>query len=440
MSGILSLPPEVFLGILQYLKADRKTDPVATALFRLGLTCHSIHKFMNLWATSEAIQDLQNLHSVCSKGNTCTPSPLSVLCRRLGNVCMLCSNRARRSSTGEIFTNLPLCRACEATKVPKISNINLERLYALSGDPQDFLKTLESRENLDHRLYRWSDIEPLVVNGSLKEKWKSGRRHRNDFIPFNPEEYAEFSFEQLDYDEEEEWMEMIWKFPQLLLKETLEYWTASPFDKYSPILIEAALFNEFHYRFDYSWEPKPTQQDRVSEYASVARHWTEGDMWHKRPWRLSEFPETPRCSVSNPYAQQCHKRMDQARFSDHQRQCNLRRALIRAYPATLSNPDVWSRCVRMSDFDESICLARSARLTNRPARHRNLDFELLTKKSAHDVLMTRASPKLKPVFYERYFERKDITMRKVAIVSIRKGSVEIKLPGPDARVKFREIS
>ena len=93
-----------------------------------------------------------------------------------------------------------------------------------------------------------------------------------------------------------------------------------------------------------------------------------------------------------------------------------------------------------SEFDESISLARSARLTHKPARHRNLDFELLTKITAHDVLMTRASPKLKPVIYERYIERADITMRKVAIVSVRKESVEIKLPGPGARIKFRETN
>jgi hypothetical protein len=317
----------------------------------------------------------------------------------------------------------------------------LERLYAFFGDPEDFLKTLDSRENLDHRLYRWSDIEPLVVNGSLqKEKWKFGRRHRSDFIPFNPEEYAEFGFYQLGNDEEEEWIEMSQEFPQLLIDETLEYWNASPFDQYSPIVIELALFNEFHYRFDYSWEPKPTQEDRLAEYASVARHWTEGDMWRKRPWQLSDFPRTPRCSISNPYSQEYDKYMDRTRFGAHQEQCNLRRALIRACPQILSNPEVWSRCVSTNGFDASIRLARSARLTNKPARHRNLDFELLTKTKAHDVLMTRAFRKLKSVIYERRFERQDITMRKVAIVSIRKGSVEIKLPRPDARVKFRERS
>ena len=91
-------------------------------------------------------------------------------------------------------------------------------------------------------------------------------------------------------------------------------------------------------------------------------------------------------------------------------------------------------------FDKSVSLATSARLNNKPTRHHNLDFELLTSLKCDDVLLTRTARNrnLKPVVYERYVEREDITLRKVAIVSIRKDSVEIKLPGPGARVKFRE--
>ena len=132
--------------------------------------------------------------------------------------------------------------------------------------------------------------------------------------------------------------------------------------------------------------------------------------------------------------------MDQEAYSEHQKQCKLRRALIRAYPTILSNPDVWCRCVNTSQFDQSVSLATSARLNNKPTRHRNLDFELLTGLKHDDVLLIRTARNrdLKPVIYLRYVEREDITLRKIAIVSIRKGSIEIKLPGPGARVKFRE--
>ncbi len=94
----------------------------------------------------------------------------------------------------------------------------------------------------------------------------------------------------------------------------------------------------------------------------------------------------------------------------------------------------------MSEFDESISLATSAHLTQKPIRHCNLDFELLTSPERDDVLLARTARNrnLKPVIYERDIERADITMRKVAIVSVRKESVEIKLPGPGARVKDSE--
>ena len=258
---------------------------------------------------------MQTLRSLCSKHNSSSLSALSVLCRRLGVICMFCSNRAR-SSAGEVFTHLPICRACEARKVPKISNVNLDRLYIFSQDPEDLLKTLESRENLDHRLYRWSDIEPMVVNRYLKNRHNKRKPDTNVPIPFNPE-YAEFGFEQLN-NQERDWLEMSRDFPKISLDEIMPSWNNAPFDKYSPILIELALFNEFHYRFDYLWEPKRTHQEQVVEYASVARHWTENDMWVQRPWRLSALPETPRCSVSNPYAQQCHRDMDQEAYSEHQ--------------------------------------------------------------------------------------------------------------------------
>ena len=132
--------------------------------------------------------------------------------------------------------------------------------------------------------------------------------------------------------------------------------------------------------------------------------------------------------------------MDRTGFSDHQRQCNLRRALIRAYPQILSCPDVWCRCVSASDFEESVSLATSAHLTQKSVRHYNLDFELLTNLERDDVLLARIARNrsLKPVIYERWIERADITMRKVAIVSVRKESVEIKLPGPDAGIKDSE--
>jgi hypothetical protein len=304
---------------------------------------------------------------------------------------------------------------------------------------KNLLKTLESRENLDHRLYRWSDIEPMVVNGFLKSKLNKRKPGNNASIPFNPEEYTEFGFEQLN-NQERDWLEMSQYFLKISLDKTMRVWNNAPFDNYSPILIEVALFNEFHYHFDYSWELKQTHQEQVAEYASVARHWTERDMWGQRPWRLSAFPKTPRCSVSNPCAQQYHRDRDQEAYSEHQKQCKLRRALIRAYPTIVSNPDIWCRCVNASQFDMSVSLAIAARLSNKRTKNHNLDYELLTNLKRDDVLLTRTARNrdLKPVIYERDVEREDITMRKVAIVSIRKDSFEIKLPGPGARVKFRE--
>ena len=112
-------------------------------------------------------------------------------------------------------------------------------------------------------------------------------------------------------------------------------------------------------------------------------------MWSQRPWRRTAFPTNPRCSVSNPDAQQYHRDMEQIAFLEHQNSCNLRRAVIKAFPAILSNPKVWCRCISATEFDKAVSLARSARLTYKPGRHCNFDFELLTSLERDDVWLAR---------------------------------------------------
>ena len=338
-----------------------------------------------------------------------------------------------------MFTNLPVCRACEAVELPKISDINLNRLYVFSNGSQDVLETLQSRENLSHRLYQWSDIEPLVAKGCLKKKRIAAYHHRSKAIPFNPEEHAEFRFHQranreLDYREIEQFYLHI-----VVLDEILQFWDYDTLHTRSPILIELALFNEFRYLFDYSWSPKPTRQEQVEEYIRVARHWLEEATWLRRPWRLSAFPQTPRCSVSNPFARQCHKDIDLEAFSEHQRQCRLRRALIQAYPAILSNPAVWCRCINFStsQFDESVSLAACVRSLVNYSKLPDIDFELLTNPCGDDVRLMRTGKDLKPRFYNRsHYEEEDVTAKKVAVVSIRNDSSQIRLLESDARVQF----
>ena len=442
---MLTLPAEIFLMILQYVRENNKPLQEAMAILRLAMTCRGFWNVIELWAEPQARQDLETLSSLCSEDSLSPPSAVSVLCRRLAHICIFCSNRAH-STTGEVFTKLPMCRACEARKVPKISDVNLERLYMVHGESEDLLMTLETRDNFEYRLYRWSDIQPMVANGYLKKIentfYNRRKRARKPPIPFNPEEYAEFDWHWWFHEERaysgplflDKTVET-WIGP-LRWSDTLNCWSDAPVDRYSPIVIEVALFNEFHYRFDYSWEPKRIHQERIAEYASVARHWTKRH-WPQRPWRLSAISTTPRCSVSNPYAQQVHKDMDQEAYSEHQKQCILRRALIKAYPAILLNPEIWCRCMEASRLDESVSLATSARLNNKSKKRCDLDFELHTSADSVDVRRRRTARnrELEPVIYKRGYERGDIALRKVAIVSIRKHLVEIKLPGPNARVE-----
>ena len=441
-----NLPPELLLSILDYLRQDCKTPYGAMAIVNLARTCRGFWNVVEFWSLKEARQDLDSLSNLCAKDDSSPPSALSILCRRLAHICIFCSNRGHYS-VDEKFTNLPICRACEVRKVPKISNISLDRLYFFRRDnPDDFLNTLESRENLDHRLYLWRDIEPLIKNGDLIPYqitfYNRRKRARILPIPYIPEEHGEFGFDRLYYGNEGgRWSPSKSELRQNFLDDVMRSWNDPSFDKYSPILIEVSLFNEFHHRYDYSWQVKPTHEEQIAEYASVARHWTNKH-WCQRPWHLSAFPANPRYTASNPYAQQRHRDLDEEAYSQHQKHCKLQRAVIRAFPEILTQPEVWCRCMEASQLDEAVSLAASASLNHKPKKNRDLDFELVTSlEHGKDVHLTRTARKkdLKPVMYMTC-DRDDISLRKVAIVRIRNHSVLIKRPGRGAPRKRLGLS
>ena len=440
---MLSLPPELFLRILEYLEEDFESIRAATAIIRLSQTCQGVYKLIERWAackTSYEVSILSKLPKCAETQSSTPPSSLSILCRKIGGVCIFCSNRARYSP--EMFTNLKVCSACEALRLPKISDVNLKRLYAFADGTEDILETMESRENLDHRLYRWCDIERLVTRGLLSKRPNFGVHHRSKFLPFNPEEYAEFCFHQHGITEVD-YRDLHHSYLGVMFIEgIIEHWNIDSFNKYCPVLFELALYNDFRYRYDYSWTPKPTPKDQVAEFAHIARHWVrDKGLWSQRPWRLSAVPQTPRCCVTNPFAKEYHKSVDREAFLQYQQQCQLWRALIRAYPSILSNPDVWCQCVSfgLSEMDDAVDLAVSSRGTERVPLFRSIDFELLTNFMGSNVDFLRAAKhQLTPQVYQQVFEQEDITRSKVAVVSIRNGMVRVKVLGQEGPFTYWE--
>jgi hypothetical protein len=299
----------------------------------------------------------------------------------------------------------------------------------------DFLKnveqpdftTIERRNNLDHCLYRWSDIEPLVESGFFKKR--SELDYSDGQIPVNLDEYAEFGVPLLVFGPD--WLRMKDEVPRSVLRESFQSWYDDTLDKESPLQVELALFNEFLYRFDYSWKPKSTFEERLSEYADVARHWAHRELWPERPWRLAGFPKLPRCSISNSYSGASEKGADSEAFSQHETKCKILRGFIRIVPGILSKPSIWFTCVNEKSL---IGFGSSRGMNLMNSSYDTEEIELVTNVRGDDVFFVRSGSALEPVIYRRETERQDITRKKVAILRIGKDEVEIKLPEPNAAV------
>jgi hypothetical protein len=252
---LTTIPTDVFLCILKQLKQGCRNPHDANTILHLAFTSRHLHNVIDSWAGrgTAVIHDLEILSTL--ETDTPPPSALSIVCRRIGGICVFCSNRARHSP--EIFTALQVCQACEARKLAKISGVNLNRLYVPSMAVTDFLEnvaqpdftTIERRINLDHCLYRWSDIKPLVESGFFRKR--SGLGYSNGEIPVNLEEFAEFGFPLLNV-RGPGWLRMKDEVPGSVLRESFKSWYDDTLDKESPLQVELALFNEFLYRFDYS--------------------------------------------------------------------------------------------------------------------------------------------------------------------------------------------
>lgn len=173
MSSNLELPVEIWLQILDWLDLSNGTRNVALPLLNLSLTSHAFHHLVVNWLwTGGRRDDISHLESKVSEAVwkvLASKTALSRFSKQLGNICELCNNRARHSSTGELFTGLRLCHACEAFSFPKMSirkcrgefyitDLGWRRL-ALSER-----KSIEAFFNPQQSLVKWDQISDLIAS------------------------------------------------------------------------------------------------------------------------------------------------------------------------------------------------------------------------------------------------------------------------------------
>jgi hypothetical protein len=112
---------------------------------------------------------------------------------------------------------------------------------------------------------------------------------------------------------------------------------------YPPLAYDIKPFMEFRYRFDSSWKPKQYREE-VIEYIETAWCWTGKPRWWKRPWKLCDFPQQPKCSITNLYSTDADRKQDLEDLRAYNEQSSRLGAIISAFPNILHAPDMWGKC------------------------------------------------------------------------------------------------
>lgn len=345
-----SLPPELFLHILDYL-AESGYREASLAILNLACSSRGFCRLIlshAMTVTKSTVRILQSLREHCDIAMA--PSPfhiLSIYCKQSGHICAICPNQAKFVDGGKAFTGIHFCRACESVFFPKISWKRLHRYFDIAARVAHELArrkmSTTQMGNGKFYVYQWKDIENLISLGLMKKKHDPDS---NIFILsqrcLSPEECSEFS--DTSGDRDIPWSHRDSLRREILWSESLRRWEISDKQNVRPILIEITLFKQFRYEFDPSFRPPRTHDEDIRQYAITARYWAGPLNWPYRPWRLQNFPLPPRCSVSNPYANEYDAAEDQLDYETYQFRCRRLRAVIKAFPNILSSPGTWHRC------------------------------------------------------------------------------------------------
>jgi hypothetical protein len=385
---------------------------------------------------------MQNLKPVITKNFVHQPSSvaISVFCKRVGNICATCNNRARHSHNGETFTNLQLCQACESFLFPKISSTRLRKFFDISPNAEYKIQRSETLNSFRQAIqkprrqaiFRWSDVEELIRDGSLTlnpiefhDNKLYGRR-------LSSEEYSIFSADGGDLVT---WSHREELFIGHLWWDSVIHWAHELCYRFHAIDVELILFKEFRYQFDSSWPPTRNKEDDIKVYSSFARYWATTQLvWKERPWRLQNFPLPPRCSISNPYTDEDDLREDEFDLAEYQHQCSKFRAIIKAFPDVLRSPKTWIRCLsrrrKRKSISEVIQIALSAAQVWEESNATEIGFEIRPQSRKTpwlDIAFVRKEKDIKPTILPlRFPVWGDI--RRGSIIRINGDSVELISP------------
>jgi hypothetical protein len=300
------------------------------------------------WATSlmrEIITDIREISSRESFQGMVKQYPrtgLNVLCNRLAGFCDLCNLTKRYNQN----TKLQLCEVCDLLFRPLITLQRLESFYT-SADSTATARVLEPIRCYDLTefgpQYSWGDIEALYQRGDLLLKPRDEGPTK-----YSSEEYGHVV---LPFEDSISYGEGYWPRTASIFRFEDEWDHLKSIQGISPseirpVTVELRLLDQFLYRFDPNWAPsRGIEKEDISRYYKIARNWLCFGNWDKRPWGLESLPAFPRCLITNPHASHDQKERSTVEMHRYRFHCARIRAVMRAFPDILCEPDTWQRCV-----------------------------------------------------------------------------------------------
>ena len=361
------------------------------AIFSLALSSNSMYQLVQYWVST--LGNVDDEYAKISSLQLSDPLPgyprsyLAVYCKQHAGICALCTLRKYKP---EHFSQLQLCHACDLKYFLKISKDRLYSLYYIRSrkkvDKDRFENELrgvtvpyEDSSGLDRTAtwYLWADVQRMKSKGYLLP-WKIWEQ-----ATFNNEDYTyhlgsrHYSYSSLQWN---------WR----LVSDAALAWcksesTSKPIAFFGqipcprrPLIMEAAHFIEFRYRFDPNWQPPGAES--LIEFIRMALPWANETYWELRPWRVSNFPHHPRSLIINDIGVSGRdKKQAEHDMRMYQYRCTKIRAVLKAFPEILLSPKTWQKCMlehRGLSIDHVRSMAREESLTWMGYTPNDMQFEI----------------------------------------------------------------
>lgn len=435
--------------ILRYLDYPDETGKAPMAIFNFALSSNSLYQLVQYWVST--LPNARDEYAKISSLQLPNPpfgyprSNLAAYCKRHAGICALCTLRKYKL---EHFSQLQLCHACDLKYFLKISKSRLDSLYTVRSRKRVYRRLLE-RElpyvtvpyddsymgNGTATWYLWDDVQRVKSKGYLRSL-----KHSKEILPkFDKEDYTyHLGPSQIAY------LVLHWHC-HLVFSTAFDWCKSKSIDKSigifgqiptprRPLIMEAAHFIEYRYRFDPNWQPPGPES--LIEFIRIALPWANKAYWKFRPWNVSNFPRHPRSfviddrGISRPEKKRAERDMRM-----YQYRCSKIRAVLKAFPEILLSPKTWQKCMsehRGLPIDHVRSMAYESSLTWRGYTPNDKEFGIYRSGSGEAYWESR--------LIESHFEgwRTGGEFFNVDIVKIKDGSVVVVPPIRQEDLEWRE--